>query len=172
MSLFQSLVYDPGFFFGNSDIMGFESITQMDWKETRNSHVFEIDLPGFKKEDVKIELRQDGIIGIRAERKEEEEQEEEEKKKLTWHCRERETSRVFSREFRLPENARVDDIKASMRDGVLSITVAKDESKKKHKSHKKVVHISQHEQQEQEHGGVSAHSNNNKGIGRFVCCKA
>ncbi|MED6224998.1 hypothetical protein PIB30_089500 [Stylosanthes scabra] len=163
MSLFESLVYDPGFFFGNSDIMG----SQLDWKETRNSHVFEIDLPGFKKEDVKIELRQDRVICIRAERKE---QEEEEKKKVTWHCRERERSEVFSREFRLPENARVDDIKASMRDGVLSITVAKDESKKKHKSHKKVVHISQHEQQEQEHG-VSAH-NHNKGIGRFVCCKA
>ncbi|KAL1367535.1 hypothetical protein HN51_021606 [Arachis hypogaea] len=167
MSLFQKLLsqnglYDSSFF---SDIMGFESNTQMDWKETRNSHIFEIDLPGFTKEDVNLELRQDRVICIRAERKEQE-HEEEEKKMLTWHCRERVgTSGVFSRELRLPENSKVDDIKASMRDGVLSITVAKDESKKKHKSYKKVVHIEQQEQ------GVGA-NNNNKGIGRFVCCKA
>ncbi|TKY49464.1 17.8 kDa class I heat shock protein [Spatholobus suberectus] len=72
---------------------------------------------------------------------------------------ERRSNAVFSREFKLPENANVDDVKASMRDGVLTITVPKDETKKKHKKEVKIY--------EEDGEGVAP-----KGIGRFVCCKA
>ncbi|MCI42271.1 17.8 kDa class I heat shock protein-like, partial [Trifolium medium] len=68
------------------------------------------------------------------------------------------------REFRLPDNLKVDDVKASMLDGVLTIIVAKDETKKNKHQHKKKVKI-------YEEGG-DGDGVTHKGIGRFVCCKA
>lgn len=46
---------------------------------------------------------------------------------MTWHCRER-VGNGFSKKFRLPEDARIDGIEASMKDGVLVVTVAKEKS--------------------------------------------
>jgi len=114
---------------------------------------------------VKLELHENRVLCIKAEKKTEQEEEENEEKSLKWHCRERRNNGVFVREFRLPENAKDGDVKASMHDGVLTIKVAKDETKKKNKhQHKKKVHI----YEEGDDGeGVSP-----KGIGRFVCCKA
>ncbi|KAK7243716.1 hypothetical protein RIF29_38526 [Crotalaria pallida] len=175
MSLLHSLMlnqsdpfdYFRALFFGNSDTLGSEGNTLMDSKETHDAHIFEIDLPGFTKEDVKLEVHEGRVLCIRAERKEQEENEEEnekenKKKDVQWHCKERNNDGVFSRKFRLPENAKVDDVKASMSDGVLTITVPKDETKKKHKHHRKV------QVNEEGDEGVG----HNKGIGRFVCCKA
>lgn len=170
MSLFHTLLLnqsDPfdhfkAFFNGNYGSTGHESNTQMDWKETRDAHVFEIDLPGFTKEDVNLEVDENRVLCIKAEKKEQQKEENEEKS-LKWHCRERRNNGVFLREFRLPDNVKVDDVNASMHDGVLKITVPKDETKKKNKQHKKEVQISE----EGDEGVASP-----KGIGRFVCCKA
>ncbi|KAK2424244.1 18.1 kDa class I heat shock protein [Trifolium repens] len=130
----------------------------MDWKETRDSHIFELDLPGFTKDDVKLELHENRVLCIKAEKKTEQEEENEEMN-LMWHCRERRNNGLFLREFRLPENSKVDDVKASMHEGVLTIIVAKDESKKK-----KTVKI-------YEEGGDDDEGVSHKGIGHFVCCK-
>ncbi|KAI4333249.1 hypothetical protein L6164_018082 [Bauhinia variegata] len=167
MSLFQTLfnqsdLFDPFRAFFNAD-----SDAQMDWKETHRAHIFEIDLPGLTKDDVKLELQENRVLHISAERRSEQEEEEideaqEEKKTLKWHCKERTSSGSFSKEFRLPEDAKVDEIKACMRDGVLTITVPKDEKKKKHKQHQKKVEIYGDGDE-----GVAP-----KGLGRFVCCKA
>lgn len=166
MSLFQTLWNHSDLFDASRALIIENSDTQMDWKETHHAHIFEVDLPGLTKEDVKLEVHENRVICISAERKEEEEEEandeaKEEKKSLKWHCKERMSRGTLSREFRLPENAKVDEIKASMSDGVLKITVPKDESKKKHKQQKKEVQISGDDD------GVTR-----KGIGRFVCCKA
>lgn len=94
--------------------------TQIDWKETPEAHVFKADLPGLKKDEVKIEL-EDGqrILQISGERSK-----EEEKKNDKWHRIERSRGK-FLRRFRLPENAKVEEIKASMENGVLTVTVPK-----------------------------------------------
>ena len=98
--------------------------TRVDWQETPEAHVFKADLPGLKKEEVKVEIEDDRVLQIRGERSVEKEE-----KNDTWHRVER-SSGQFMRRFRLPENAKVDEVKASMENGVLTVTVPKEEVKK------------------------------------------
>ncbi|KAK0571371.1 hypothetical protein LWI29_014785 [Acer saccharum] len=98
--------------------------TRVDWKETPEAHVFKADLPGLKKEEVKVEVEDDRVLLISGERNVEKED-----KNDTWHRMER-SSGKFSRRFRLPENVKMDQIKALMENGVLTVTVPKQEVKK------------------------------------------
>ncbi|KAL0452799.1 UNVERIFIED_CONTAM: class I heat shock protein [Sesamum latifolium] len=75
---------------------------RIDWKETPEAHVFK-------------------ISGERSK--------EQEEKKEKWHRVER-SSGKFLRRFRLPENAKLDQVKAAMENGVLTVTVPKEEVKK------------------------------------------
>ncbi|URE16996.1 heat shock [Musa troglodytarum] len=99
--------------------------THIDWKETPEAHVFKADLPGLKKEEVKVEVEDGRVLQISGERKSEEEE-----KTDTWHRVERSRGK-FLRRFRLPEAARVDQVRAAMEDGVLTVTVPKEEEIKK-----------------------------------------
>ncbi|MGL7134655.1 Hsp26/alpha crystallin family protein [Salmonella sp. NW1098] len=98
--------------------------TRIDWKETPEAHIFNADLPGIKKEEVKVEVEEGRILQISGERSKEKEE-----KNDKWHRIER-SSGKFMRRFRLPENAKVDEVKASMENGVLTVTVPKVEEKK------------------------------------------
>ena len=97
---------------------------KIDWKETPEAHVFKVDLPGLKKEEVKVEMEEGRILQISGERSKEQEE-----KNDKWHRIERSSGR-FMRRFRLPENAKVDQVKAGMENGVLTVTVPKEEVKK------------------------------------------
>ncbi|KAL9354092.1 hypothetical protein Peur_052062 [Populus x canadensis] len=85
---------------------------------------FKADLPGLKKEEVKVEVEDDRVLQISGERNVEKED-----KNDTWHRVER-SSGKFLRRFRLPEDAKMDQAKASMENGVLTVTVPKKELKK------------------------------------------
>ncbi|BAB64127.1 putative heat shock protein [Oryza sativa Japonica Group] len=97
---------------------------RIDWKETPESHVFKADLPGVKKEEVKVEVEEGNVLVISGQRSKEKED-----KNDKWHRVER-SSGQFMRRFRLPENAKVDQVKAGMENGVLTVTVPKAEVKK------------------------------------------
>lgn len=98
--------------------------TRVDWKETPAAHVFNVDLPGLKKEEVKVEVEDGRVLQISGERTKEQEQKDD-----RWHRVERSTGK-FMRRFRLPENAKMDQVKAAMENGVLTVTVPKEEDKK------------------------------------------
>ncbi|XP_058761896.1 18.2 kDa class I heat shock protein-like [Vicia villosa] len=96
----------------------------VDWKKTLEAHVFKADLPGLKKEEVKVEIEDNSVLQISGERNVEKED-----KNDQWHRVEL-SSGKFMRRFRLPENAKMDQIKANMENGVLTVTVPKQEVKK------------------------------------------
>ncbi|XP_062216115.1 17.9 kDa class I heat shock protein-like [Phragmites australis] len=113
----------PSFLRTNSETATFAG-ARIDWKETPEAHVFKADVPGLKKEEVKVEVEDDNILQISGERNKEQEE-----KTDTWHRVER-SSGKFLRRFRLPENAKTQQISASMENGVLTVTVPKEEVKK------------------------------------------
>ncbi|KAK3006488.1 hypothetical protein RJ639_015650 [Escallonia herrerae] len=109
-------LWDP--FFTSGENSAFMS-TRVDWKETPEAHIFKADLPGLKKEQVKGR-----VLQISGERRKEQGE-----KNDRWHRVER-SSEEFLRRFQLPENAKMDQVKASMENRVLTETVAKEEEKK------------------------------------------
>ena len=84
-------------------------------KDDKELHI-EAHLPNFEQKDIDISVDK-GALVIRAERHEKEK--DKEKKYIV-----RESSSSFYRSIRLPEAADEDSIKASMKDGVLKVTVA------------------------------------------------
>ncbi|KAA0031777.1 18.5 kDa class I heat shock protein-like [Cucumis melo var. makuwa] len=97
---------------------------RVDWKETPEAHVLKADLPGLKKEEVKVEIEDGKVIQISGERSVEKEDKNEK-----WHRMER-SSGKFKRRFRMPEDVKMEEIRASMENGVLTVTVPKAEEKK------------------------------------------
>ncbi|KAI3868518.1 hypothetical protein MKX03_035691 [Papaver bracteatum] len=99
--------------------------TRIDWKETPESHIFRADLPGVKKEEVKVEVEEGRVLQISGERSRESEE-----KNDKWHRVQRSSgNRLLMRRFKLHENAKLDEVKAAMENGVL-VTVPKIEEKK------------------------------------------
>ncbi|XP_022978184.1 class I heat shock protein-like [Cucurbita maxima] len=97
---------------------------RIDWKETPEAHIFKADLPGMKKDVVKVEVEEGRVLQISGERSKEKEE-----KNDKWHRVER-SSGKFVRRFRLPENAKVEEVKASIENGVLTVRVPKTKEKK------------------------------------------
>ncbi|KAJ1277691.1 hypothetical protein BS78_04G023000 [Paspalum vaginatum] len=96
----------------------------MDWKETPTAHVFMADLPGVRRDEVKVEVEEEKVLKISGQR-----QRAAEDKGNRWHRVERSSER-FLRTVRLPPNANTDNAVVSLENGVLTITVPKDNERK------------------------------------------
>ena len=107
----------------------------VDVRETERGYELYVELPGVKKEDVKIELHKEGsgkclVVGEKKERlvipppPEKEEKEFEE-----WHRTERTYGR-FERAFSVPVETEGDEIKAKFEDGVLAVSFPKHDAVK------------------------------------------
>ena len=102
------------------------SVMKTDVKETEGSFELDIDMPGYKKEDVKAELK-DGYLTITGTTKKET---DDQSKKGIYVRRERYYCSC-SRSFYVGKAVENDDIKAKFEDGVLKISVPKKEEKPK-----------------------------------------
>lgn len=84
--------------------------------------VLNIDLPGLKKEDISVKI-EDRVLTIEGERKSENEE-----KKENFYRKERSYGR-FQRAFNLSDDVLIDDVNADFIDGVLKLTLEKDNTK-------------------------------------------
>ena len=100
---------------------GWEPICNL--KEDDENYILEAELPGLKKEDIKISLKND-VLTISGERKE-----EKEKKDKHSHIVERQYG-SFYRSFTLPSGVEEDKIDATYKDGVLKVVLPKTEKAK------------------------------------------
>jgi HSP20 family protein len=96
-------------------------------KKTNGDFVVTAEVPGLKKEEVKVELSGDNLI-LEGERKLEKKEEKE-----GWFQTERHYGK-FYRSIALPEGAQVDQVKAELNNGVLEIKVPVAEPKTKMKN--------------------------------------
>jgi len=95
----------------------------LDLKEEKDNLVAAVELPGMKKEDIEVSVS-DGVLSISGERKREEKSEEE-----GVYRSERYYGR-FHRTITLPKPVKVDAIKATYKDGVLTVVMPKTEEAK------------------------------------------
>ncbi|BBN16979.1 HSP20 family protein [Marchantia polymorpha subsp. ruderalis] len=142
--LFGSSIFDP---FENLTVSLFDRAfpsfdkdvsavanTRVDWLETPEAHIFKADLPGMKKEEIKIQVADDRVLSISGERN---------KEKVDQKDNFRRSERSFGkfyRQFKLPSNAKTQEISARVENGVLTVTVPKTEESKK-KSEVRTVEI-------------------------------
>jgi HSP20 family protein len=121
-SVFSGLFDDD---FGRSSTQSNVSMwyPAVDVLESKDSYLIRAELPGMKKEDIKVEVK-DGSLVVSGERKSE---------KPAEGVEYRHVERVaakFWRSFSLPENAKPDGIEATYKDGIIEIRVPKAEERK------------------------------------------
>ena len=95
----------------------------MDVQETDEAYIVEADIPGIKKEDVKIEVRDD-VLTISGDRKSEHEEKREDYDRV-----ERQFG-SFRRTLSIPGGFSHEGVEAKFEDGVLRITLPKPEEAK------------------------------------------
>lgn len=98
----------------------------VDLEDREKDYVLKVEMPGFKKEDIEIEVQNDSIeitgkVGWKYD-----------KKAQAYICKER-ACESFYRMVELPEEIKVDEVAANLSEGVLEITLPKKAPKKKRK---------------------------------------
>lgn len=131
-------IFDDDFFrddfFDRKDRMNY-NLMKTDIREDENSYLLEVDLPGYSKDDIKIDIT-DGYLTINA--KVEKYDNDENKNYVR---RERFTGEV-TRSFYVGEDIKEDEVKASFKNGILTLEVPKLSLEDKKKD-KKYIEISE-----------------------------
>ena len=131
-------IFDDDFFrddfFDRKDRMNY-NLMKTDIREDDNSYLLEVDLPGYNKDDIKIDIT-DGYLTINA--KVEKENNDDKKNYVR---RERFTGEV-SRSFYVGDDIKEDEVKANFKNGILTLEVPKLSLEDKNKD-KKYIEISE-----------------------------
>ena len=101
------------------------NLMKTDVRELDGSYELDVDLPGFKKDEIHLELK-DGYLTISAEKSLEKDKENKQGKML----RQERYSGVMQRSFYVGEHLTEEDVKASYENGVLHIKFPKKEALK------------------------------------------
>ncbi|KAK2378650.1 HSP20 chaperones superfamily protein [Trifolium repens] len=115
----------------------FENMNLTPWslsghvKESDNHYKLKYEMPGIPKEDVKITIG-DGVLTIKGEHKEEK---EESRDNDDDHHEYWSSYGYYNTSLVLPDDAKIDEIKAELKDGVLIVTIPKSEKPKKDVKH-------------------------------------
>ena len=117
--LFDEMFRDPFFEGSESKVM------KTDIKEKKDEYLIDIDLPGYEKEDIKMEIS-DGYLTVHASVNKEVDDEKEKGK----YVRKERYVGECSRSFYVGENVSEDEIKAKFKNGTLTIEVPKKDDKK------------------------------------------
>ena len=117
-SLFDDIFTDPFFEIGESKLM------KTDIKEKKDKYLIDIDLPGYEKEDIKIEI-QDGYLTVHAQTNKQEDEEEKGK-----YVRKERYIGECSRSFYVGDNITEEEIKAKFKNGTLTLKVPKGREEK------------------------------------------
>lgn len=94
--------------------------TPSDVKELPNAYMFVIDMPGLKKDQIKVHVEEGNTLVVSGERKRERERDQ----GVKYMKMERRLGK-YLKKFVLPENAETEKISATYQDGVLTVTVEK-----------------------------------------------
>ena len=116
--LFDEMFNDPFFTRGENKLM------RTDIKEKNDHYELEVDLPGYEKENIKIELS-DGYLTIHASMNKSVDDEKDSK----YVHKERYVGNS-SRSFYVGDNVKDEDIKATFKNGTLKLTFPKDKQEK------------------------------------------
>lgn len=102
------------------------NVMRTDVKETESGYELDVDLPGYKKENVQVELK-DGCLSVTARM----EQDNEDKDQNGKYIRRERYVGSCSRAFYVGDEIEQEDIKARFENGILKLSVPKKEQKPK-----------------------------------------
>lgn len=108
----------------NANANAIPAVMRTDVKEFENGFRIDIDLPGYKKDDVQAELK-DGYLTVSASTKAANEEQTENGK----YIRRERYCGSCSRSFYVGDDITQEDIKAKFEDGILKVTIPKKEAK-------------------------------------------
>ena len=100
------------------------TVMKTDVRETENGFELDIDLPGYKKEDVQAQLK-DGYMTITAAAKKSNDEKDEQGR----YIRRERYAGTCSRSFYVGDQITEEDIKAKFEDGILKVSIPKKEAK-------------------------------------------
>ena len=124
-NLFDDFFSDPfgtRFMQGRDPLFGKhgKALMRTDVRETEDSYELDVDLPGFKKDEIDLDL-QDGYLTIRAAKG----LDKDEKDKKGKYIRQERYAGALSRSFYVGEAVEPDQVTAKFEDGILRLTVPK-----------------------------------------------
>ena len=102
-----------------------QNVMKTDVKETDKGYEVDVDLPGFKKDEIKVSL-EDGYLTIEAAKGLDEDEQE---KKTGKYIRKERYAGACQRSFYVGDNLTQEDIKGEFKHGILTLNVPKKEAK-------------------------------------------